>query len=171
MTYYFRDTSGSRVSGWQYIDGAMRYFRESGTMVKGWQYINGWRYFDKDGKLLKDKWAWIEVDIDGDGKTDKHNWKYFNKDGISQTTFYIDNGNVWLSQAGPNKEYLKGWWTNESGMTYYFRETSGSRVSGWQFIDGSWRYFRTSGTMVTGRQFIDNKWYRFNKDGSLIGSR
>ena len=172
MRYYFREESGSRVHGWQYIDGSWKYFRTSGTMVTGWQYIDdSWRFFRDNGDLVIDEWLWLPVDIDSDGKTDKNNWKYFNKDGESQTTFYIDNGNVWLSQSGPNKEYYRGWWENEAGMKYYFRETSGSRVTGWQYIGGNWRYFRTSGTMVTGKQWIDEKWRNFDSNGALIGKR
>ena len=173
MKYYFRESSGRRVEGFQYIEDSWRYFRTSGTMVTGWQYIDkGWRFFREDGSQVRDKWVWLGVDTDMDGNIDKHNWKYFDKTGLNIDLFYIDNGNIWLSQAGPNKEYLRGWWTNEAGMKYYFRESSGMRVEGWQFIEGSWRYFRTtSGTMVTGKQFIDNKWYNFRKDGSLIGNR
>ncbi len=88
-----------------------------------------------------------------------------------------------------------GWLTlTEDGAskTYYFRPT-GTMVTGWQFIDGDWRYFRVgSGTMafgwqfidgswyylrlitgsrVTGRQYIDDMWYNFASNGKLQGRR
>ena len=172
MKYYFRESSGSRVEGFQFIDGYWRFFRKSGTMVTGWQFIDGgWKYFRNDGSLVIDKWIWLPIDTNKDGIYDSNSWKYFDKKGNNITTFYIDGENVWLSQAGPNEEYLKGWWENEAGMRYFFRKTSGSRVHGWQFIDGAWRFFRNSGTMVTGRQWIDGELKIFDKNGKLIGNR
>ena len=170
MKYFFRRSNGKRVDGFQFIDGSWKYFRKSGTLATSWQWIDGnWKYFSKeDGSLVKDKWLWLEVENDNE-KTKKSNWKYFNNKGNSQTTFYIDeNNNVWLSQRGPKSEYYRGWWENESGMKYYFRISSGKRDNGFQFIDGSWRYFRDSGTLVKGRQFINGKFYDFDNEGRLI---
>ena len=144
---------------------------------EGWAMEDGSWYYYKNNEKIVDKWIWAELDLDNDGEADvdangkkRGNWKYFDKEGKNIELFYID-GNIWLSQVGPHKEYLKGWWQNEAGMTYYFRESSGTRVEGWQYIDGSWRYFRKSGTLVSGRQWIDGKWHTFSDDGRLIGTR
>ena len=170
--YYFRETSGTRVEGKQWIEGEWRYFRPSGTLMTGWQWLEkAWRYLDKDGAMIKDKWIWAPLDLNRDGVSDKNNWKYFDKEGKNIEVFYKDGDMTWLSQVGPNKEYYKGFWVTQNGDVYYFRITSGTRVSGWQYINGGWRYFRSSGTMVSGRQLIDGKWYIFDNSGLLRGER
>lgn len=178
---YYLDDDGSYHTGWLNIGPNTWYFRPSGTMVTGWQYIDGyWRYFRASGTMVKSRWEWL-------GKK----WKFFNYRGESIDQFWVENGKTWLSQPGPNTDYAKGWKTVE-GRTYYFRMTSGTRVSGWQYIDGGWKYFRPQGTQafgwqyiggnwyflrmgsgnrVTGRQYIDGRWYQFRENGTLIGKR
>ena len=142
IDYYFRENSGSRVSGWQYIDGAWRYFRESGSMIKS-------------------RWEFLKVD-----DANISNWKFFNSKGESIDQFWNENENTWLSQAGPDTTYLRGWWS-QNDLTYFFRENSGSRVSGWQYIDG-WKYFRESGSEAFGWQYINSQWYYLDE---LSGNR
>ena len=163
--YYFRLKSGTRVKGWQYIEGEWRYFRSSGTLTTKWQYIDGnWYYFSDDGIRYTSRWGWIDVNIDG---IVKYNWKYFNNEGKNIDQFFTENGETWLSNSGPNREYQKGWWKNPTNkLIYYFRE-SGSRVSGWQFIYNNWNYFREQGTLAEGRQFINGKW---NELGDFVSS-
>ncbi|MGF0039688.1 L,D-transpeptidase family protein [Peptoniphilaceae bacterium SGI.131] len=138
------------------------YFRtETGTMLMGWQYVDdSWRYFSEDGSLVKQKWLWLE---NNDGS---YAWKYFDADGSSKERFYREGDGVWLSTKGPGSGYHKGWWTDpENGQRYFFRLTSGSRVEGWQYIEGAWRYFRLgSATLTTGFQYIDENWYYFREN-------
>lgn len=52
-----------------------------------------------------------------------------------------------------------------------FRD-SGTVATGWQMVNGYWKYFRpTSGTMVTGKQYINGKLYNFTANGNLIGKK
>lgn len=159
--YYFRETSGSRVEGRQYIDNGWVYFRNSGTQALGWQYYNNsWRYNnpENNGYEVTSAWKWLPTST----SDKKYNWKYFNSSGQNINQFYKENNKIWLSQPGPSSDYYKGWWIDpENGQKYYFRTNSGSRVEGRQFIDGSWRYFRNSGTLATGWQYINNIWCYF----------
>lgn len=137
---------------------------KSGANVKeGWHNDGAdWKYLNKYGEPTISKWKWAPI-LDKDGKeTGKYNWKYFNYQGKNINQFYIENGNIWLSQAGPTAQYYRGWWTNpDNGFRYYFRLSSGTRVSGRQFIDDNWRYFRKTGTLAFGRQFVNNGWMYF----------
>ncbi|EHR32365.1 hypothetical protein HMPREF9709_01646, partial [Helcococcus kunzii ATCC 51366] len=193
--YFFRLSSGSMVTGRQYIDGHWMYFRKSGTVALGWQFFDGhWNFSDrKTGYQAVSEWKWSPILDENGQETGKYNWKYFNGNGHSIDQVYTENGVSWLSQAGPTKQYHRGWWTNPAnGAKYFFRLTSGTMVKGEQFIDGAWRFFRKSGTMatgwqkvdgswkfyrigtgtrVTGRQFIDGKWYDFDQSGAVKGSR
>ncbi|MCT1796061.1 glucosaminidase domain-containing protein [Helcococcus kunzii] len=190
--YFFRLTSGTRVSGRQYVDGGWIYFRETGSLALGWQYYQGaWRYNDpaNNGKEVTGTWKWLPIK----DKEGVKNWKFFNSKGESMDQSYRENGYVWLSQKGPATEYRRGWWYNPQNKSkYFFRLKTGSMVTGKQYIDGNWRYFRSSGTlatgwqyinghwnyyisetgaMVTGRKVIDGKTYTFTKDGNLIGRK
>lgn len=56
--YFHRRTSGTMVKGWQFIDGAWRYFRSSGTLASGKQYINGqWYYLSNGAKT----YGWKDI--------------------------------------------------------------------------------------------------------------
>lgn len=168
-SYYFRLDTGSRVDGWQFIDDNWYFFRyNTGTLATGWQYIDGaWYYLGEDGVKTGEGWYWIDLK-DSEGNVVDKVWKYFDDDGKNVDQLYHENGGTWLSQAGPEKGYLKGWWTNPAnGHTYYFRLGSGSMVTGWQYIDGYWRYFRASGTLAKGWQFLDGGWFYLRPtDGS-----
>lgn len=157
-TAYFR--------GW-YLDPVTSkyyYFRPStGSAVNNWQFINGYWYFFKDNLMLENGWYWLPIN-----NGQNFAWKYIVKDGQNINQFYQESGKRWLSPAGPY-DYYKGWWTDPvNGLRYYFRTTSGSQVTGWQWIDDTWHYFRSSGSQATGFQYINGQWYYLNQNTGLV---
>lgn len=179
---YFFDEDGARKMGLVDINGFTYFIEDNGEFAKGWKKIGEkWHYFRSYGTMVKSSWEWLG-----------NKWKFFNSKGESMDQFWVENGMTWLSKAGPDTDYHKGWITI-NGLNYFFRRTSGTRVEGWQHIDGDWRYFRygsgtqafgwqyidghwyflrdKTGTRVTGRQYIDGKWYDFKWDGTLMGRR
>lgn len=148
--------------GWMDRNGYSYYFREgTGSQVYGWQFVDGyWRYFRPTGTMMTSTWAWLPIN------SSTSNWKYFNEQGRSIDQFWNENGSIWLSQSGPDTDYYKGWWTDPAnGMSYFFRESSGSQVRNWQFINGKWYFFRLhSGTLAYGKQYIENDWYYLHAD-------
>lgn len=153
-SYFFRIQSGTMVKGRQYIDDGWTYFRSSGTHALGWQYYDGsWKYIDayNNGHETTDSWKWLKLN------NGKYNWKYFNENGENIDNFYKENGNIWLSTEGPYKDYHKGWWINpEDGLSYYFRETSGTMVTGKQYIDGLWFNFSLEGALMENELVSDS---------------
>ena len=161
-----------------YLSGKFRYIAKEANKIieekkgitnkSGWiKDGSNWYYYEK-GKKIKDEWKFLTVTENG--KKEKR-WKYFDKTGKNIDQFYKENDKVWLSLAGKNKGYHRGWWTNE-GMRYYFRKSSGTRVTGWQYIDNLWFYFRDSGTMATGWQWINGSIYYFRENAKqgTVGS-
>lgn len=84
-----------------------------------------------------------------------------------------------LTEDGASKTYyfcptgtMVTGWQFIDGDWRYFRVGSGTMAFGWQFIDGSWYYLRLiTGSRVTGRQYIDDMWYNFASNGKLQGRR
>ncbi|WP_282925712.1 glycoside hydrolase domain-containing protein [Helcococcus kunzii] len=95
-----------------------------------------WNYYTKDGSQVISKWQWTPILDEKGQSTNKFNWKYFDSKGNNIVQIYTENGSSWLSQVGPTQQYYRGWWTNpDSGSKYYFRLTSGTMVTGRQYID------------------------------------
>lgn len=210
---YFRNSGTMIKNRWDYVecfDGskAWKYFNENGIPQQkvysndygtylsynapnygyktGWQYIeNAWRFFRISGTMVTNRWEFIKT------FDESKSWKFFNSNGVSTQKIYSNNTGFYLSTAGPERGYFKGWWTDlNTGNKYYYRLNSGSRVEGWQYIENAWRYFKpktgeqlfgfqkintsyyylreNSGSKATGWQYIDETWRYFRDSGTMV---
>ena len=56
-TYYYINSNGYMVTGWQKINNVWYYFRSDGVMATGWQEVNGeWYYLDPQNGQMKTGW-------------------------------------------------------------------------------------------------------------------
>lgn len=130
--WYYFDTKGWLLSGWQRIDGKDYYLKKTGaagargTMLSGWQTIGSKTYFfESSGALNANGWAKMSG-----------SWYYFKKTG----------------KAGARGAMLMGWQTL-GGKVYYLKKsgaygTRGKMLTGTHTIDGRVCYFDNSGAYV-----------------------
>ena len=138
--YYYTDSSGKKVTGWQTIDGNKYYFGSDGCMWTGWLKLGGdYYYLGTDGKAVIGK----TIEIDGVSYT-------FGNDG---------------KFAPSSKKYADGWHKDNSGK--YFYTKNDKKLSGLQNIDGSTYYFGSGGIMHTGWKTIGSDYYYFKADGRM----
>ena len=155
--------NGNPVTGWKKIGKKWYYFDEVYyTMYTLWNEIDGtWYYFDKNGVMVSNGWAPSYVDEDDDGETDYTDWYYMDSSGkptkgwkqLSKKWYYFDKTYGWM---------YKGW-REISGKWYFFDRSSGAMKSSC-FVQGDtdWYYLNSSGNPVTGWQKVSNKWYYFD---------
>jgi streptococcal pilin isopeptide linkage domain len=62
----------------------------------------------------------------------------------------------------------RGWTQNESGQWFYYSQTTGKALTGWQTIDGNRYYFNTNGTMRTGWLDLNGERYCFYVSGKMV---
>lgn len=141
--FYFDETNGNMLTGWQYIGISWYYFNPQGIMLTGWIEVNGNLYYlNKDGVMLTD---WQQIDGD---------WYYFGTDGKRVYGW---------QQLG---------WSGGTSW-FYFNETDGYMMVDWQYIDDSWYYLDpVDGFMVTGWRELTYKgvksWYYFEESGKMV---
>uniref|UniRef100_UPI0006D1B6A8 hypothetical protein n=1 Tax=Clostridium sp. NkU-1 TaxID=1095009 RepID=UPI0006D1B6A8 len=143
--WYRFDQEGKMVTGWFILDSDIYYMNSKGAMVTGWNKIdNTWYYFYPDNGYEAPMGAaatnWQVID---------GYYHYFNSQGAMQKD-WINQAGRWyyLNTIQGNLEgaMLKGLFTR-NGHTYFTGE-DGVMVTGWQKIDGLWRYFNQDGTMA-----------------------
>lgn len=78
--WYYFNSNGVMVTGWENISGKWYYFLDNGSKATGWlMYKNNWYYLGKDGIMKTLQW----INIDG-------KWYYFNEKGIMEKDTVID---------------------------------------------------------------------------------
>lgn len=173
--YYFNETTGYMVTGWQYIVtesvGNWYYFNASGAMHRGWLQSGGyWYYMDQNGIMLTGNQTigGVNYFFNSDG-TMATGWKYENS-----KWYYRDSSGAlaqgWKAIGGtwyyfdPSAYYMYEGMKDIGGQRYYFQPSSGAMVTGWKLIDGAWYYFDASGAMARNR-WIGN--YYMLSDGKM----
>ena len=91
------------LDGWQFIDGAWRYYEE-GIALTGWQEIDGIRYYMQPDGAVSTDWVFVDGEL-----------RCFRENGavvqgwqeIAGNRYYFDKyGAVVIDQSGSN------WWSN-----------------------------------------------------------
>jgi glucan-binding YG repeat protein len=151
------------------------------------QTADGWRYYDENGKMLKNEWFY-----DKDQKV----YCYLDKDGLRVTGWFKDKDKWYLLDE--KGAMLTGW--QYSGSKWYLLGIDGAMIAGWYKEDATaqnstntdsntstsaetntttsnsnnastqtekWYYLNADGTMKTGWLLDNGKWYFFNSDGTM----
>lgn len=190
VDWYYADSNGNLVTGWQFINGKWYYFGKDFVMYSDGMYeIGGKYYFFYPSGAMGTGWIARTFEY-GDGSSDIV-WYYASDSGA------LVSGWQWIGNAWyyfyPNYYYMvsnsecsvggkmyffdksgkmcTGWGkmniTYDSGYTmdhWYYADSSGALLKGWQKIGGVWYYF--SYNMFTGTEFIDGEMQAFDGNGA-----
>ena len=183
-TYFYKN--GSKLTGWQNINGQVFYFLKTGDanrkgrMLTGFQSINGKPYyFKKTGDYgTKGKMLTGMQNVGSKTYLFRSTGSYGEK-GEMLTGFQNYNGKTYyLKKTGDTgiKGMMLTGFQNIGSKTYYFKKTGargikGAMLTGFQNIGSKTFFFKrtgavgTKGMMLTGWQNIDSKRYYFKKTG------
>ena len=177
--WYYFDGEGWMVTGWRNIGGTDYFFDESGAWVSGagsntsaesgWKQEGGNWFYLENGVKARD-WQliggiWYFFDASGVMAT---GWRT-----IGGTDYYFDASGAWVPGAsagsGSSASSAKDGWAQEYGSWVYY--SGGAKVTGWQYLGGTWYYFHDSGAMATGEVRIDGVVNVFDAGGAWIGTK
>ena len=140
-------------------DGTWTYQSSDGKLVvkDSWKFIdNEWYRFDKDGKMLSNKW------FEENGK-----WYYIEENGtMSKNEWIIVNGEWYYANTSGRISQNEWVLVNEN---WYYANASG-RISQneWVLVNGNWYYANASGRIADSEWFIiGDKWYYAEKGGLI----
>ncbi|MGX8692740.1 MAG: leucine-rich repeat protein [Clostridia bacterium] len=161
----------TRLSGWQWEDGAWYYY-DQGEMRTGWIKSGGcWFYLDDYG-VMQTGWrkvndVWYYLAPGGAMQTGWQkiggSWYYFAPDGAMQTRWQMINGSwYYLAEGGAMQT---GW--QKIGGSWYYMAPGGAMQTGWQKVGGNWYYFAPGGAMQTRWQMINGSWYYLAEGGAM----
>lgn len=185
-----KDSLGSMVKGWQNREGLNSstknwyYFDSNGHMLTGWNDIgDATYYFNASGHRVSNAWEgayWLG----SDGKMATSTWVdndnyYVGSDGKYLTGWQAIGGSIYFLNDGTVSGYasgqkLAGGWKTVGGYTYYF--ASGGQLmpgdsNGWLQIGSDWYMLNTTAaSLETGLHSrmtewvkVGDYWYYFDK--------
>ncbi len=179
-TYYGEEEGKDRGAlslGPKEIDGENYYFAPGYAMCIGWQQVEGkWCYFDTDpGHLGRQKpvkalgnW-WYEVE----GRRYYLLYDYYVLYGfqnINGVIYYFDPSTGVMAQG---EQQIGGYYycfdaegrmQADTIVDDYGYAASGVRVSGWQYIQGSWHYFDPVTYKLRDTTCLGSNWYQSGND-------
>lgn len=114
--FYFKDTKGTKATGW--IKGGSKWYwgNTKGKLVAGWKKISGtWYFFDKSKYYMQTGWKSI---------SDK--WYYFDDNGAMAANSWV--GDYYLQADGSmaTSKWIGDYWVDSSGKWTKTRSSSGS---------------------------------------------
>lgn len=171
---------GSVLTGLNYVDGDLYYFREDGRLVYGDYGTNIYNYYGVDyyyeigtGKLtplseytgLAKYYRYLFYFVNGKKQT---GWQQID----SKDYYFIDNGKTGYGRAATGKYIIDGteYEFDDNGVLVI--ENDSASIEGeWKKYYNSYRFYTSDTEYVTGFQTIENKLYYFNDDGQLLKKR
>lgn len=194
-SWFYFGSSGVMATGWQKIDGSWYYFNESGYMQTGWQQIDGAWYLFGDGGNMRTGWVdqggrfyFLSSGVMATGwQWIDGNWYCFNEAGYMQTGWQWNNGSCYYldtNGAMVTDVWIDGSYVDESGAwvenvhavgwqhdihdRWWYNDSNGNALTGWQKLADNWFYFDPQGIMVTGWLQSEGCWYYFDENGCMV---
>ena len=157
--YYYFNSKGYRLYGWQKIGSTYYYFGKSN---EGYMYRSRWLTYGSSVYYLtstgKRATGWVTISK----KT-----YYFNSKGQRLYGWQKIGGKLYyLGTASQGYKYTSTY-VSHKGNIYYLTKT-GVPATGWTTISGELHYFASNGVAATGRKKIGNNIYNFDSKGTLL---
>ncbi len=162
--WFYYNTSGVKVTGWQKIGGYWYFFNSAGVMQKGWLSNGGYWYYLSSGGKMQTGWQKISG-----------SWYYFSAGGKMKTGWQQISGSWYYFTSGGK---MVNGWQKIGGYWYYFKSgimQNGADNYGLMLIDGQIYKFNSSGKLYVGwYSEVDDYsgvtvWYYFDAKGLASG--
>ena len=162
--WFYYNTSGVKVTGWQKIGGYWYFFNSAGVMQKGWLSNGGYWYYLSSGGKMQTGWQKISG-----------SWYYFSAGGKMKTGWQQISGSWYYFTSGGK---MVNGWQKIGGYWYYFKSgimQNGAGNGGLMIIDGQIYKFNSSGKLYVGwYSEVDDYsgvtvWYYFDAKGLASG--
>ncbi|MCF2681359.1 L,D-transpeptidase family protein [Faecalicatena contorta] len=157
-TYYCCGSDGAIVTGLQTVDGKRYYFNEDGIRQTGWIEEGGKKYYGMpDGSF---RVGWLSF-----GKT----YYYCGNDGaVIASQSYAVNGVLYTFDENGVMQKESGWGEYNGNKYYKNPETGFPYANQWVTFGTTYYYANSNGHMVSGWQKIGNKFYYFYPDTKIM---
>lgn len=188
--WYYYDTNGNKLYGWQKIDGKWYYLdgnnaEKPGVMLADCSYmINGRTYFFEGGGVMLTGWVrrpegWYHTDVNGAMQTGWQQigkyWYYFDAKNADYPGLMAVNGkkaiNGYTYFFTGGGEMQTGWIRYPEG--WYYAHPGGNQKIGWLQLGKNWYYLdgkntEYPGLMLANCELTLGKYqYAFKADGVM----